>query len=408
MLIFKIAFLNVIRNFRRSLITVLAITFGSVSLIVFGGFAEGMYDGLKESMIRSRLGHIQVYKNGYNEFGRLKPEAYMLNTEETQKIISIVSKFEEVEIVTKRLNFSGLLSNGNNSIGVFGIGMEAEKEALLNSAVKIVDGDDLFPEDADSALIGEGAAKSLGVKVGEVLTLLSSTVDGTVNAVDLTIAGVMSTGTKEIDDRIVRANLPHIKNLLYTEDLTKVVLLLKKTEDTDLIRAKLAEEFKKAGLDLEFKTWSELAGFYHKVVKLFNNLFGFIKIVVMAIVVLGIANTMMMAVMERTSEIGTIRAMGNTRWGVLRLFLLEAVYLGLIGGVLGIVAGILAAKGITASEFMMPPPPGTTSGFPIRIYIVEKFLWESMILGASAAFISSIYPSFKASRLKIVDALRFI
>jgi putative ABC transport system permease protein len=407
-LFFKIAFLNVLRNSRRTLITVLAIVFGCVSLIVFGGFVESMYQGLRENMIRSNLGHIQIYKKGYSEFGNIDPEKYLLSKTELQKIFSIVETQPEVEFASERLNFTGLLSNGLTSLGVFGVGMDADKEALMNSAVTIIEGEDLFPDDLESALVGEGLAKGLNVKVGDWMTILSATADGAMNAVDINIAGIISTGIKEIDDRTIRANLPHIQTLMYTDSVTRVVILLENTEDTSPVTNRLNQLFKDNQLDVEIKTWSDLAGFYHKVVKLFNNVFGFIKIIVMVIVVLGIANTMMMAVMERTTEIGTVRALGNTRREIISLFLIESAYLGIIGGVLGIAIGILAAKGITAANIQMPAPPGSTRGFPINITIVYRFLVEAMILGILASVLSSIYPALKAARLKIIDALRFV
>ena len=400
-LFLKIAFLNVLRNSRRTSITVLAIVFGSISLIVFGGFVESMYDGLKENMIRSSLGHIQIYKKGYDAFGKTDPEKYMLSKETVVKIFEIAEKQPEIEIVTQRINVSGLLSNGSTSLGIFGSGIDADKEALMNSAVSILEGEDLFPDDPASALVGKGLAESLNTKVGDWLTLLSSTADGAVNAVDIQIAGIMSTGIKEVDDRAIRANLPHIQNLMYTDAVTRVVVLLDETEKTDMIKHRLEAIFAEKGMNVEIKTWSDLASFYHKVVKLFDNVFGFIKVIVMVIVILGIANTMMMAVMERTTEIGTIRALGNTRKEIVGLFLIEATYLGIIGG-------MLVAKGITSAEIMMPPPPGTTNGFPIRIGIYVPFLIESFFLGLCASILSSLYPAIKAARFKIIDALRFV
>jgi putative ABC transport system permease protein len=407
-LFLKIAFLNVLRNRRRTLITVLAIVFGSLSLIVFGGFVESMYDGLRESMIRSQLGHLQIYKKGYSEFGSLEPEKYLLTAREVETIMKTVEQQPGVEIVTSRLNFSGLLSNGKVSAGVFGMGMDAEKESLMNSSVRIVEGEDLFAEDLESALIGTGLATSMNVKTGDWLTLLSTTASGAVNAVDIHVAGIITTGMKEIDDRFIRANLAQIQSLMQTDSLTRVIVLLDKTEHTEPVRARLQQVFQNQRLAVEIKSWSDLADYYHKVVSMFNNVFGFIKVIVVVIVILGIANTMMMAVMERTSEIGTIRALGNTRREILGLFLTEAVYLGLIGGLIGIVAGILAAKGITAGNLMMPPPPGGTTGFPIRILLVPRLLWEALWLGIMASVVSSLYPAIKASRLKIVDAIRFI
>lgn len=408
LLLLKIAFLNVLRNSRRTLITILAIVFGCVSLITFGGFVESMHDGLREGMIRSQLGHLQIYQKGFSRFGHVDPEKYMLSAETVKKILEIAEKQPGIEIVTSRLNFSGLLSNGKTSIGVFGVGMDAEKEALMNSAVKILDGEDLFADDPEAALIGNGLAKSLDIKTGDWLTLLSSTEDGGMNAVDIQVKGIISTGIKELDDRLVRANLPHIQNLLYTAGLTRVVILLDKTKDTTVVKSNLEKAFKAANLDVEIKTWSDLASYYHKVVSMFNKVFGFIKIIVVIIVILGIANTMMMAVMERTSEIGTIRALGNTRSEILKLFLSEAIYLGIIGGVIGMLTGVLLAKGINAAGIMMPAPPGTTEGFPIRILLVKQLFIEAMLLGLMSSVVSSIYPAIKASRLKIVDALRYV
>ncbi len=408
LLFLKIAFLNVLRNNRRTTITVLAIVFGSVSLIVFGGFVQSMYDGLRESMIRSQLGHLQVYKKGFSEFGTLEPEKYLLTAKESRQIVEIIEAQKGVEIVTSRLNFSGLLSNGKTSMGIFGVGMDADKEALMNSSVKILEGDDLFPDDLESALIGEGLSRSLNIKPGDWLTLLSSTADGAVNAVDINVSGIISTGIKEVDDRVIRANLPHIQNLMFTDSLTRVVVLLEKTKDTKGVKASLERAFAAKGLDIEIKTWHDLAGYYRKVVDMFDGVFGFIKVIVVVIVILGIANTMMMAVMERTSEIGTVRALGNTRSEILILFMTEAAYLGIIGGLAGIVVGYLAAKGISAGDFMMPPPPGGTTGFPIRILVIPRLLWEAFLLGFTAAVVSSIYPSIKASRLKIIEALRFV
>lgn len=407
-LFLKVAFLNVLRNRRRTIITVFAIVFGSLSLIVFGGFVESMYDGLRESMIRSQLGHLQIYKKGYSDYGNLEPEKYLLSAETVDTVVRIAKQQPEVDIVTSRLNFSGLLSNGQLSAGVFGMGMDAEKESLMNSSVRIVEGEDLFEEDLDSALIGMGLANSLNVEPGEWLTLLSTTADGAMNAVDLNVSGIITTGMKEIDDRLIRANLAHIQSLMITDALTRVVILLDQTENTGVVQQRLKQAFADENLELEIKTWSDLAGYYHKVVRMFNSVFGFIKVIVVVIVILGIANTMMMAVMERTSEIGTIRALGNTRGDILGLFLTEAAYLGIIGGIIGIIVGILAAKGITAGNFMMPPPPGGTTGFPIRILIVPRLLLESLLLGMSASIFSSIYPAIKASRLKIVDALRHV
>jgi len=404
----KIALRNVFRNKRRTGLTLLAIVFGAVAIIVFGGYAEQVYVGLRETTINSQLGHIQIFRQGYAEHAKREPESYLLDSETVKKVKDILEEIPEVQVVATRLNFSGLLSNGSTSIGVFGIGMEAELEAEMSSGLTIIKGEDLFADEEDAVLLGEGLAHTMEVQPGEVLTLLSSTADGAINALDVTVAGIFNTYAKEYDDRAMRMNLQHTKLLLYTDEVTRVVVLLKETAFTEKTASLLTARLKDAELEVEIKTWRDLADFYNSVKMMFGNLFGFIQIIVVVIVVLGIANTMMMTVMERTSEIGTIRALGTKKRGVMQLFLLEGLIIGVLGGLLGVFSGIGAAELISAMEIMMPPPPGASKGYPINIKIVPEVLSLSFGLAVVAALCSSFYPAFKASRLRIVDALRFV
>nr|WP_256489573.1 FtsX-like permease family protein [Pleionea sp. CnH1-48] len=404
---YKIALLNVFRNYRRSLITLTAIVFGCVSLVVFGGFVASMYEGMRENLIRSQLGHIQIYAKGYNQFGQSEPEKYLISKQQLDKATEILNSTPGILLTTARLNFSGLISDGKNSVAVLGEGVLAENEALLSSAISLKKGEDLFEEDESGALLGEGLFGSLDTNTGEYLTLLSSTADGAINATDIQVTGVISTGIRDVDSRLVRANLALVQQLMYTDKVTRVVVLLEDTELTDSMIAELEVAFNEAGLKLEMKSWSDLAGYYHEVVNLFNGVFGFIKIIVLFIVALSISNTMLMAVMERTREIGTIRAMGGTPGEVIHLFLLEALYLGVLGSIAGVLVGALSAHLITLSGWMMPTPPGSSQDFPIRVFIETEVLLETLLLGVAIALLSSLYPAIKASRLQITNALRF-
>jgi putative ABC transport system permease protein len=402
----KIALLNVLRNRRRSIITLLAIQVGVVSLILFGGFVASMYDGMRENMIRSQLGHLQIYQQGFNQYGHIEPEKYLLPKDRMDQIIELVEAIEGVELVTPRLDLSGLVTNGSQSIAVVGNGIDPDKEGLLSSAITITAGEDLFPEDSDGALVGVGLFNALNAKIGDYLTLMGSTADGAVNAVDIKIVGAINTGIRDVDNRLVRINLPHAQDLLFTDGTSRLVVLLSDTEQTDTVIAKLNTLFIQEGLSLEIRSWSQLAEYYHEVVNLFDGVFGFIKIIVLFIAALSIANTMMMAVMERTPEIGSIRALGATRHEVLMLFLTEAFYLGIFGSLLGVVMGILMANGITVSEFMMPTPPGSSQSYPVRIFVEWTVLWQTALTGVVVAVLASIYPAFKASRLLINQAMR--
>ncbi len=407
MLKLKLALLNVLRNGRRSFITLLAIQFGVISLILMGGFFASMYEGMRETVIRSQLGHIQIYSEGFNQFGSQQPEEYLINPEVLKQVVEQAEGLEQVALVTPRLNFTGLLTDGSKSLAVIIEGINPDKEALLSSAVKLTQGEDLFDEDIEGALIGDGLFSSLNLEIGASLTLMATTADGSFDARDITATGAISTGIREIDNRFVRMNLKHAQELMYTEGVTRLVVLLNDTAQTDTVMALLQAEFADKGLALELRSWSDLADYYHEVVNLFDGIFTVVQFIVLSIVLLGIVNTMVMAVMERTPEIGAIRAMGATRFEIISLFVSEAFILGLIGSVLGVVFSILLAQGITASEIMMPTPPGSSQTYPIRIFTGSELLVKNALFGLVIAVISSIYPAVKASRMVITQALRF-
>jgi putative ABC transport system permease protein len=402
----KIAARSVFRNKRRTAITLLSIIFGCVAIIVFGGFVDYSMWGLRESTIRSRLGHLQVYKAGYSEKGGTNPLAYTI--EDYPRIKSIIEAQSHVDFVTSRLEFSGLIGGADNSVICVGKGVEPEKERELGMTVGIVEGEDLTSERLEEGVIGKGLAEGLGVKVGDYLTILTSTAEGALNAVDLKLRGIFRTGVKEYDDVAVMVPMELAKTLLYTENVQSIVVVLDKTENTDLVGDNLRKEFSQANLDLEIKTWSDLATFYHQVVQLYQGIFLVVKFIILIIVIFSIANTMTMSVFERIREIGTIRAMGAKRRGVLSLFLMEGLILGTLGGILGLVFGIMAAKLLSIKGIYIPPPPTFTEGYIALINIVPKDLVFAFSLAVGTSLISSVYPAFKAARLKVVDALRYI
>jgi putative ABC transport system permease protein len=156
------------------------------------------------------------------------------------------------------------------------------------------------------------------------------------------------------------------------------------------------------------KSWSELASFYHQVVLLYNGIFGFLGLIVFAIVVFSVANTIVMSIFERTREIGTLMAIGISRSRVWRMFFLEGLMTGLLGGLLGVTAGVAIGWLINRAGIMLPPPPGYTVGYPLNILIETPILMTAFLISVITSTLSSILPALKASRLKIVDALGHI
>ena len=182
------------------------------------------------------------------------------------------------------------------------------------------------------------------------------------------------------------------------------VVLLRDTEQTDAVAASIRSQITSTGL--EVTAWYDLADFYNKTVKLLSRQVSFVKWMIAIIIVLGISNTMMMTVMERTGEIGTSMALGAKRIQILRRFMAEGMIIGLLGGMAGVLLGLALAAAISRVGIPMPPPPGRTEGYLGEIMVTWPLVADALALAFVTTLAAGVYPAWKASRMNIVDALR--
>ncbi len=404
----KLAIRNVFRNRRRTLITLGAMAFGAAAIIVFGGFVNAIYWGVRESTIRSQVGHIQLYKKGFSEKGNLAPFDYLIS--DYPALRAELMKIEHVKTVTARLGLSGLVSTGDTTTSFVGAGVNPEGESDLSSFSVIVEGKDLVSRDPRGIILGVGLARAFGVKPGDDLTLLTTTKGGSINALAVKVRGVWESGEKAYDDRFLKVALPEVQRVLDLEngEVQSIVLLLDQTENTAAVRERIEQLIRDRGLELEIKTWDDLALRYHQVRELFGRIFAVLTLIVSIMVVFGITNTMTMAIFERTREIGTVMALGTRRRGVIAMFVLEGAALGILGGIAGVLLGIVLAQAISGIGIQLPPPPGSTRGFLVRIFIVPAVLEQAFRLSIVTATLASLYPAWRAARLNVVEALRHV
>ncbi len=404
----KLAIRNVFRNRRRTLITVAAMGFGAAAIILFGGFVNAVYWGVRESTIRSQVGHIQLYRKGFSEKGNLAPFDYLIS--DYPALRAELIKIEHVKTVTARLGLSGLVSTGDTTTSFVGTGVNPEGETELSSLAVIVEGRDLASRDPRGIILGVGLARAFGVRPGDDLTLLTTTKAGSINALAVKVRGVWESGEKAYDDRFLKVGLPEVQRVLDLEhgEVQSIVLLLDRTENTAVARDSIDRLIRERGLDLELKTWEDLALRYHQVRELFGRIFAVLTLIVSIMVVFSITNTMTMAIFERTREIGTVMALGTRRRGVIAMFVLEGIALGALGGIVGVLLGIGLAKIVSALGIQLPPPPGSTRGFAVQIFIVPAVLVQAFRLSIITAALASVYPAWRAARLNVVEALRHV
>ena len=374
-----------------------------------------MYSGNRDAAIYGRGGgHLTVFKNGFLEKGRLDPGRYLVSPEELQAVREIVQENPHVMIVSPQLFISGLLSNGKISTIFLGRGVVPSALKLFMEQMRARVNPKYMNElERSGAKMGDkefgvtvssGLAHLLELKVGSDAVAMTSTIDGQMNALDVEVEKVVEAGVESINDKFMEVTLRFAQDLVDTKSSDRLAILLDDLIYTEPVRDQLQHAFKERGLDLEVKTWEEMSSWYRRVKDLFDVIFAFLFLIVFVIVIMSVVNTMSMAVLERTREIGTLRALGFKRRGVQWLFALESAFLGILGSIGGI---ILSCLGIFFVYVIEPTwiPPGMTRGVPIDIKFVPGAMVLCFFFLLALCLVASFIPARRASRANIVDAL---
>jgi len=403
-----LAFRNVFRNRRRTIMTLLMVGGGVTGLLLAGGYFAFMTRGLREDTIRNGLGHMQIFTADHFR----RDEVHVLDTgiDNWRQIAATVSSGGHVRGVAPRIEFYGMVSNGAKSSVFMGSAVDPIAETSLGFSTRVTTGHNLSgkAEGEVEALIGAGLAKSMNVKVGDGLTLLAVTTDGALNGVDVQIAGIVNNGIAELDARYLRITLASAQRLLQSDRVTNLVVGLDATDNTDAAAAALEPRLHGLSQELVLKKWIDLAAYYKQVRTMFNGIFLFMGLIVFLMVLMSSVNTLLMAMMERTREIGTMLAMGTPRAWVVALFMLEATLLGALGAIVGLAGGNLLGALINSAGLHMPPPPGYTVQISFRVLHVPSLMIGSSLMVVVSLACASILPAIRASRLQIAEALSHV
>lgn len=410
----KLSFLNLSRHRRRTAVTLIAIVIGGASLFVFGGFFNYNLWSYREVTIRGDLGHIQLYSKGYLDSGVSRP--LQCGIPDYESIAVLLREDDQIgrhiKAIVGQIGFSGIMSNyeKGTSSNFMGLGLEPASTVSLGFLDTVTLGNDLSNYDSEGVVIGTGLFQALESNYDGYNDILIINKHGGQDAMSVRVRGVFQSGIKLRDDATMKMPLKTAQYLLGTKDVSKVTILLDDTDMTDAVAARVGEIIKKEELNLEVNTWSEEAVLYKQIVANYKGIFLFIKVIMAIIVVFFIANTLMMNVVERTREIGTIRAMGVKRSTVWNLLFLEGFFMGLLGGVLSNVFGLGIASLINIHGIPMPPAPGQTLAYTafIRMEGALDIVWFTFSIAMITAFFASLAPALKASRMVVADALRHV
>jgi len=405
----KIALRNIIKNKRRSFVTLIAVAMGFAAVSLFRGYTHNTYEGLRRSAIRGEgIGHLTIYKKGWLEKGKSEPEKYMFSQLEIQKILDLVKKDKNAVLATPQMHISGLVSNGRTSTiflakGVIPADAKTIKGARA-AAFRPVKGEELNDKKDYGVEMAQDLASHLDLKPGSDGVVMAATLDGQMNALDIEVAGVYDTGSDATNDKYMRVPFTFAQSLYDTKKADRIVVLLDSWKNTENARIRLLNTLEGAGLACEIKTWNELSLFYSKVKGMFDMIFMFIFSIVFIIVIMSVVNTMGMAVLERTREIGTLRALGLKRRGVSLLFAIEGAMLGLLGTILGIVVNV-AVWAVIRAIGPSYIPPGISTPVPLIVNLVPQSMVTLMVFLILLSLMAAIFPARRAAKQNVVDAL---
>jgi len=462
---FSLALRNLLRNRRRSLTTLLAMVIGLTAILLFGGYRSNITYGIESGFIQAS-GHLQIQHQNYYLEGGDNPTAYGIPG--YQHIIDAVQHDPELapylRVVTPTLQLGGLAGNfaAGISRSVFAVGVVPEQRSQmekwndygLRSYIKPLQ---LSGTSPDSVMIGDGLARKLKLckklqmancvqtetpvtaaagpaapddiaalsdleqgdapaqtETGTRIEMLASTAHGAPNVASLSVISSRNMGIKALDDVYLAMHLSQAQKLIYGSNepqVTAIQIQLQHTSQIEVVRARLqkllAEQF--PGQPLEVQDFKTLNPMYGQTAQFMNSMFGFIATLIAVIVLFTIGNTMSTAVVERTVEIGTLRAMGLRRSGLRYLFLCEGILLGLIGAAAGVISALCIAYLINNSGLSWTPP-GYSYAYLIlvRVWQDPALLIGSVIGLVVVTVISAWWPANRASKMMIVDALRHV
>lgn len=455
----SLAWRNLLRNRRRSLTTLLAMVIGLVAILIFGGYRSNILYGTQTGFVQ-QTGHLQIQRKGYFLDGGDNPTAYGIAGYE-----ALLARIRQDPVLapmlvmaTPTLQLGGIAGNFSAGVSrsVMAIGLIPEdRNRMLEwndfGVISYAQPLPLVGAPQDAVLVGMGVARKLklcalldtsdcvpggGAKTAEGagvpddiaalssleasartpsaenrIEMLAATARGAPNVASLNVIKASNMGIKALDDVYMAMHLAQAQRLIYgaaTPQVTAILIQLQHTAQIPAARQRLEALLTESGLaGLEVLDFEALNPIYRQTNEFMDSMFGFIALLIGVIVLFTIGNTMSTAVVERTAEIGTLRAMGLRRSGIRRLFLCEALQLGLIGAASGVVVALGVAYAINHSGWSWTPP-GYAYAYLILVRVGEDLpLLAGSVTGIiGVTLLSAWWPARRAARSMIVDALR--
>jgi putative ABC transport system permease protein len=407
-LLLRLAWRNIWRHGRRSVLTLLAIAFGVVLLVFNIGIQQGSYDVMIDNTVRMFHGHIQVQRKGYLDTPRIRT-----SIPNVSKLAAGLRKATGLETVSARATGFALVSSRSRSYGVIITGVDPKYEPRVSSIPGTVrQGRYLSGPTANEAVVGSSLAKNLKIKIGDELTLLGSGRDGSVAATVIPVVGIFNSGSTDFDRHMVHLPLQTFQELFTMGDHGHAVVILGKNLEQLPDTMARVKNYLGPDSNLVALDWEQLLPGIKELIELDIAASWFIYITLVVIITFSILNTFLMSVLERTREFGIMMALGATPFRIGILVMLEAFVMSLLGIGIGLFLGAAINYYFYVYGFSVPGMEEFAKQFnmPDSIQPQMSFfvfsIGPSVVLGAT--MIAALYPALRIRLLKPVDAMHAV
>lgn len=409
LLFLKIALRNLLRNKVRALITILMIASGLGGIMFLRGFTDGAYQQAIENFTSTYTGHIQISRKG---FSQTMDPGLLITRQEIEGITADLKARADLKSVSSRIFTQGLASTATASQGIILSGISPADELKVSRLKDFVkEGLFLNEGDNEAIILGRELAEILKVSLGDKIVVFTQSYYGSLEAASFRIKGFIESGGRDIDRYSGFITLDAARKLLnYPEGAVSSLIVL--SRDIKYVPA-MAEGLKKnlEPIGLEVKTWDELGPEMKDWISFYDAIIEIIMIVLLIVVAVGIMNTVLMGVIERTYEFGLMQALGTRRSQIVGMVFSEAFILAVLGILAGIILGSLSIKYFHSAGINLSWYAQVRTQFYLGQYVYPVLSWKFFLKTTAFLFLDtlviSIYPAYKAGFLEPIQAIRY-
>lgn len=407
-LFLRLAWRNVWRQRRRTFLIAIGMGVTMALLVFYDGLIGGFEQAIYGNAIQLLGGNIQVHAPGYSEKAGKKP---LLPLDDPDVVVLAAESHPDVVVASKRIVTGGLVTNREGAFAVSIVGVETDKEGLITPvADNITQGRYLLPDDGDVIVIGQGLATAMEIEVGDRITMVGNSTHEQTRQRTMTVIGIYDVGVPSVEKTTIYISLAEAQSLFGLEgQVTEIVISLQQIgQEPGVIKA-----INSSAPGYEVESWETSIPDLKKTMDMKTGVMGYFGVFMIGIVAIGILNLLMMAVFERTREIGVVGALGLKPREITFLFLLEGILIGLMGAALGAVLGTIinGTFGIVGMDYtQFAELTEYTALINGRIYtqLVPMKILQHAVTVAFISAIAALYPAMEASRREPAEALHYV